>query len=233
MCPRPTAAAGHHLALRPRSALWLGNTNVLAQARGSPLVSGMLPASRASGCLLLPSAVAQHRPWGCHGARTRNGTARRRQPCRASRRCWGSSSSRGANRRQLHGTASRAPAPRGTARACSACTWGPGGAGGTWGDSGEARGTVPSAPPMRQPLPGGAPVRAPALAPLVCAQVAPSCCHSTLCFLLNQGHSDDTSTDPRRQEYLGALPARSSLPARPPAVCKFAGSRTYGTDRCG
>lgn len=68
-----------------------------------------------------------------------------------------------------------------------------------------------------------------AIAELVLAEVVPSCCHSTFCFLLKQGHSDDASIDLQRQEYLGSLPARSSLPARPPAVCKFTGNRIYST----
>lgn len=58
---------------------------------------------------------------------------------------------------------------------------------------------------------------------------APSCCHSTFCFLFKQGHSNDARRDLRRQEYLGTLPARSSLPARPPAVRTFTGSRVYST----
>lgn len=68
-----------------------------------------------------------------------------------------------------------------------------------------------------------------AIAELVLAEVVPSCCHSTFCFLLKQGHSDDASIDLQCQEYLGSLPARSSLPARPPAVCKFTGNRIYST----
>jgi len=48
------------------------------------------------------------------------------------------------------------------------------------------------------------------------AGVAPSCCHSALCFPLKRGHSNDARTDPRRQEYLGSPPARSSLPPHPP-----------------
>jgi len=57
----------------------------------------------------------------------------------------------------------------------------------------------------------------------------PSCCHSTFCFPLKQGHSNDARRDLRRQEYLGTLPARSSLPARPPAVRTFTGSGVYST----
>lgn len=57
----------------------------------------------------------------------------------------------------------------------------------------------------------------------------PSCCHSTFCFPFKQGHSNDARRDLRRQEYLGTLPARSSLPARPPAVRTFTGSGVYST----
>lgn len=68
-----------------------------------------------------------------------------------------------------------------------------------------------------------------AIARLVLAEVVPSCSHSTFCFLLKQGHCNDISIDLQCQEYLGSLPTKSSLPARPPAVGKFTGNRIYST----
>lgn len=93
--------------------------------------------------------MEQHRPWGCHGARTRRAPHDASSPAvppgDAGAAPWGQQAA-------APRTASRAPAPRSAARAC----WGPGGVEGTQGDSGETKGTAPSAPPMWQPLPSKA-----------------------------------------------------------------------------
>lgn len=142
------------------------------------------------------------------------GTARRQQPCSSSWRCWGSS----VGPTGSSSTHSQ-PCPCTTQR-CQGLL----GSWGSRGDAGGQRGGKGDCTECPSDV-AAAPQQGSALAPLVCAQVAPSCCPSTPCFLFKQGHSDDTSTAPRRQEYLGALPARSSLPARPPAVCTFTGNR--------
>lgn len=155
MPPSHTGAAGHRLVLRP--AVRSGSEapifwHKLAAARSSPGCSLRADPLGAS-CSLLPwsstvlGAVTEP---GHEGHRTTPAALQFLPEMPGQRRgAWGQQAA-------APRTASRAPAPRSAARACSACTWGPGGAEGTQGDSGEAKGTVLSAPLMWQPLPGGA-----------------------------------------------------------------------------
>lgn len=127
------------------------------------------------------------------------------------------------------GTASPAPprrTPSSAARSCFTCVPG------FWrrGDRGDPReedGTVTQTPRRRgrQRLVWRRRHRQVWYSP----EVVPSRCHSTFCFLFKQGRSSDASIDLQHREFPGSLPARSSLPARPPAVCKFRGNRIYST----